>query len=112
MTVSFTKLATVTASTKRSPAVSSGKIGTRTTQVASLMCTPIDPISSAQAGFEDEPVLDAHVQLFQTYCESTVDILQGDQLTANSVDYTVKSVSNWTYAGSTFLQVILIKYRK
>jgi hypothetical protein len=37
---------TVTASTKRNPAVSGGKIGTAVTQVASLKCTPLDPVDA------------------------------------------------------------------
>jgi len=113
MTVSFTKLATVTASTKRIPAIASGKIGSRATNIASLKCTPIDPLSSgSQPSYDDVDILDAHVQLFVTYCESTADIQQGDEFIVGSVSYTVKSAENWTFAGSTYLQVILTKYRK
>jgi hypothetical protein len=39
-------LATVTASTKRPPAVSSGKRGSAATQISSLMCTPLDTVSA------------------------------------------------------------------
>jgi hypothetical protein len=44
VTNGFTKMATVTASTKRSPAVSGGKIGTPVTNISSLTCTPLDPV--------------------------------------------------------------------
>ena len=109
MTISFAKLASVTASTKRIPTIASGKIGARVVNVVSLKCTPIDPLSP---NYEDVDVLDAHVQLYVTYCESTTDIQQGDEFIVGSVSYTVKSAENWTFAGSTYLQVILTKYRK
>ena len=39
------RLLTVTASTKRSPAIVSGKRGTPTTNLASLRCSPLDPVA-------------------------------------------------------------------
>lgn len=45
----FARMASVTCSTKRSPAVTSGKRGTPTTKLASLTCTPLDPVSSETA---------------------------------------------------------------
>ena len=44
---SFTRTATVTASTKRPPVISSGKAGVPATQIASLKCTrPVTPSNS------------------------------------------------------------------
>jgi hypothetical protein len=40
----FSRLATVTASTKRSPAVSGGKVGAPVTKESSITCTPLDPV--------------------------------------------------------------------
>jgi hypothetical protein len=41
---SFNKLATIQASTKRSPGGSSSKRSTPATQIAELNCTPLDPV--------------------------------------------------------------------
>lgn len=38
------RLANVTASTKRSPGIVGGKVGTPVTSIASLTCTPLDPV--------------------------------------------------------------------
>ena len=112
---SFDKMATVTASTKRTPAVAGGKIGARVVSVANLLCTPIDPLTASSTGgqpnFDDVPVLDAHVQLFITFVEATNDIKQGDEFIVGSESYTVKSVEDWEWKGSFYLQLILMKYR-
>lgn len=42
--LAFKRMATVTASTKRSPALSSGVRGAMTTNLASVKCTPLDPV--------------------------------------------------------------------
>lgn len=63
---SFPILATVTASTKRPPAVTSGKRGDAVTQIASLKCTPLDTVSSdvaLRAG------LDTPHNVLQTFCD-------------------------------------------
>jgi len=109
MTTSFTKLATVTASTKRIPTIASGKIGSRAVNIVSLKCTPIDPVSP---GSENVDVLDAHVQLYVTYCESTTDIQQGDEFIVGTTSYTVKSAEDWAFGSSTYLRIILTKYKK
>jgi len=113
---SFTKLKTVTASTKRSPAVASGKIGDRVVNIASLLCTPIDPLMASSTGgqpkFDEIPVLDSKVGLFMTYCDATHDIQQGDEFIVGSTSYTVKSVEDWVWKGTFYLQLILMKYRK
>lgn len=40
----FSKLANITATTKRSPAVAAGKIGTAIEYLTGLSCTPLDPV--------------------------------------------------------------------
>ena len=113
MTTSFSKLATVTASTKRIPAIASGKIGSRAVNVVSLKCTPIDPLGTgSQPSFDNVDVLDAHSQLYVTYCESTTDIQQGDEFIVGTVSYTVRTVEDWAFDGANYLRVILSKYRK
>lgn len=40
----FSNIATVTASTKRSPAISGGKVGAPVTNIVIMKCTPLDPV--------------------------------------------------------------------
>jgi len=62
----FPILATVTASTKRPPAMSGLPRGAPVTQIASLKCTPLDTVSAdvaMRAG------LDTPMNLLQTFCD-------------------------------------------
>jgi hypothetical protein len=63
-TKAFQKQATVSASTKRSPAIASGKRGTPATLLTGLSCTPLDPVDpeiSRRLG------LDTPHELLQTF---------------------------------------------
>jgi len=113
MSASFTKMAIVTASTKRSPVVSGGKVGVKTTSIASFKCTPLDPINpGTDSKLSQELILDTPGTLMITYCEAGLDILQGDNLVIGSDEYPIKLVSDWTWKGSNYLELIVIKYRK
>jgi hypothetical protein len=62
----FPILATVTASTKRPPAVASGLRGDAVTKIASLKCTPLDTVSAdvaLRAG------LNTPHNVLQTFCD-------------------------------------------
>jgi hypothetical protein len=63
-TKSFLKLATVTASTKRSPAIASGKRGSPATNLTGLSCFPFDPV---QPELARRLALDTPHELLQTY---------------------------------------------
>lgn len=99
---------TQTASTKRHPAKASGKIGAAVANLTNLLITPLMlPSASGQhavrqvTGFEG-----THVQFWETYTESHAhtdsgvsvtqlpDIVVGDILTVDSVNYVVE----WTEA--------------
>lgn len=67
-TASFARMATVTASTKRRPTVSSGERGALATAIASLKCTPLDPV---QADVALDPGLKQPHVLLQTFCGDT-----------------------------------------
>lgn len=60
----FRRMATVTASTKRSPAISGGKRGTPTTNLTELSCTPLDPVD---AEVRQRLGLDTPHELLQTF---------------------------------------------
>ena len=63
-TRSFSHLATVSASTKRAPALSGGKRGDATAKLIGLKCTPLDPVS---AEIQKRVALDTPMELLQTF---------------------------------------------
>lgn len=63
-TPAFRLMANVSASTKRSPAISSGKRGSPTTNLSNLKCTPLDPVSS---DIQERIALDTPMELLQTF---------------------------------------------
>ncbi len=60
------RLMTVTASTKRQPAVVSGKRGAPVAHLADLTCTPLDPVDAELA---KRMALDAPHEKLQTYVD-------------------------------------------
>ena len=103
--VGFTRMMTVSASTKREPAEEgNGIIGDPVESVASMFCTPLDPVDPE---LRRRLALDTPHELLQTFTEET-DIVEGDILVVSSVEYPVKSVANWTeFRGDTFLHLII-----
>ena len=91
---SFSRMASITASTKRSPGMVSGLEGAYVTNISSLACLPLDPVS---------PELELGVaglawrETLQTMVEGGLDIVEGDLLTVSGVDYPVRAVANWTW---------------
>ena len=102
----FTLMATVTGSTKRTPAVSSGKFGVAVENIASLKCFPLDPVSAEIA---TRMGLDTPLELLQTFVEGGLDIVEGDILTVAGKDYPIKAVSDWLWRedNANYLRLIL-----
>lgn len=96
-------MATVTASTMRAPAISGGKRGTPTTQVAALKCTPLDPVDPE---LRQRLALDTPHELLQT-CTAETDIREGDVLTVSGTDYPIRSCAEWSWRGGSYRQLIL-----
>lgn len=101
---SFATLATETASTKRPPAVSGGRRGTAATNIASLACTPLDPVDSE---IRQRLVLDTPHEVLQTFVDGTLDIREGDIFTYSGQDYPVRACAEWKWRGSAYLHLIL-----
>lgn len=89
---SFAKFATVTASTKRNPAISDGKRGEPVTQVTSLTCTPLDPVQPEIAFRQG---LENPFELLETFVDADLDIKPGDILVVESREYSIKAVAEW-----------------
>lgn len=104
MTQSFDKLATITVSTKRPPAIAGGKRGSPVTYISSLACTPLVPVAPEVLNRMN---LDTPFEGKETYVFSNADVVEGDFITYNSTDYRVVGVAEWPVAGETFLHVLL-----
>lgn len=117
------QLATVTASTKRSPQVSGGKRGARATHLEGVSIVPLMPASRDTL---QHPVFEGQaMELWETYAEShqhtddsvsvtqVPDIRQGDLLTVDSTDYHVKFVGNWPAASGmgAYLQIVVEEFK-
>ena len=63
-TPGFRRMATVSASTKRPPALVDGKRGEATPKLIGLKCTPLDPVSSE---IRNRVALDTPMELLQTF---------------------------------------------
>ena len=107
--LSFTRMATSTAATKR-PAAMNLVDGLRSTPVANLSgiaCTPIDPVD---AEVRQRLGLDGPHKLLESFIEGTQDVLPGVIFTVSSVDYDVKYVESWEWtklAGTVAKRIVL-----
>ena len=90
----FGLLATVTASTKRAPAISSGKRGAAETNLSSLKCMPLDPIDPE---IRRTLTLNTPHELLQTAVEGGLDIKEGDILVVGSSEYPIRAVGDWAW---------------
>jgi len=91
---SFTRLATVTASTKRSPALADGKRGAPTTNLPSLSCTPLDPVDPE---LRQRLQLDTPHELLQTFIDGSLDVHEGDILVVVNIEYPIRACADWTW---------------
>lgn len=102
--VSFSKLARETASTKRPPAASGGKRGepeAHLTGIAIWPLVPVDPEIAYRLNLETPH------ELLQTFTEET-DISEGDILTVSSVDYPVRAVADWPWRPTGDYRLVVI----
>jgi len=104
---SFARLATVSASTKRSGGISGGLEAAYAVQIASLKCLPLDPVAPELAQ-EFEGL--SFRELLQTSVEGGLDIKEGDLLVVGGNEYPIKSVANWTWPpdAKDYLTLVLL----
>lgn len=101
---SFRRLASVTAATKRPPALAGGKRGAPETYLTNLRCTPLDPVD---AELRQRLALDAAHELLKTLVDDAADVRPGDVLIVAGREYPVKSVADWTWRTSTYRVLVL-----
>lgn len=108
---SFDKLATVTASTKRSGGIVGGLEVGYTEHIASLKCLPLDPLSHDRRSANSTLVSGveglAWHEVLQTMCEGGLDIVEGDLLVVSGTEYPIRAVSDWTWRDSEYKKLLL-----
>jgi hypothetical protein len=95
---------TVTASTKRSPALAGGKRGAPVTHLASLRCMPLDPVDPE---LRQRLALNTPHELLQTFVDGALDVVEGDFLAVGGTDYPIRSCAEWEWRGSRFAHLVL-----
>ena len=105
MSGAFSRMASVTASTKRSPAAVGGKVGTQVTNIASLAILPLMPAGIEIAEYYR---LQSPREAYVTYTQATTDVLEGDTLTVGGADYRVSGVGPWP-TDNSFLEIVCQK---
>jgi len=104
-------MATVTASTKRSPGITDGLEGAYTENIASLKCTPLDSAAADRRGGWGIliPGIEglAWSEALQTACEGGLDIVEGDLLVVAGTEYPIRAVAEWEWRGSEFKMLLL-----
>jgi hypothetical protein len=114
MSLGMRRLMSLTASTKRA-ALTSGKYGTPATKIASLLCTPVDPVPLAEASsLPVRQTLGSPIGLYQTVVIGGQDILAGDILTAGGVDYNIRMAEPWaasTITNDAYMKLTLEKVK-
>jgi hypothetical protein len=98
------RVATSTASTKRSGGIVNGLEVGYVEHIASLSCTPPHPVDpELTLGIEGL----GFREVLQTEVFSDLDILEGDVLVIASTEYTIRSVAEWEWKGGEYLVLII-----
>lgn len=100
----FTRGATITASTKRSPAVASGKRGAPVAYLTDIELTPLDPLDPET---RQRLALETPHELLQAFGDGGLDILEGDLLVVDGREYPVRYAAEWLWRGSSFVHLAL-----
>jgi hypothetical protein len=110
MSRSFARMATVPFTTKRVPPMADGKqLGPQPHLVdPALRCTPLDPADPGGKGERVKRlILEAPVQLLETFMDGALDIAEGDILVALGREHQVRAASRWEWRGETFRYLVL-----
>lgn len=92
MSVSFSYLATETASTKRLPDPVGGIISAAVENITSFACFPLDPLTPE---IQTLTPLRTPMEHLQTFAQGGLDIKEGDFLVVGGQDYPISAVGDW-----------------
>jgi len=111
VSASFRRMAKITASTKRPPALdANGMRGEPVAEIAELTCTPLDPAEDQKArdlALRLRQVIDGPFELLNTFVDASLDIVEGDVLVVSGVEYPVRGVDMWAWRNSNYLRLLL-----
>lgn len=94
-TPGFRRQATETYSTKRLPAIVSGKRGAAATLIASMKGTPLDPVDPE---LRQRMQIDTPHEVLQCFVDGSQDVQEGDTLVdLAGLEYPVRSVADWKW---------------
>lgn len=100
---SFSRLATVTASTERRPI--SGVIESNAVAVVtSMQCLPLDPVSPETIRRTN---MTTPINMLETYVEGDLDIHSGDVLVVGASRYDIRIVANYTWRETHCLHLVV-----
>ena len=108
--MSAKEAATTTASTKRPPALSGGKVGAPATNLASLLIVPLMPVSAETANVTrlDSPRTSYETFAFPGDDNVNLDIENGDLLVVGSNEYKIVAVGEWERpSDGSFLHLVV-----
>lgn len=101
----FEHFLTITASTKRSPAISGGKRGAAVTQLASLTTTPLWPVDPE---VRQRLALNSPHEVLETYTLAT-DVREGDILVVGASEYPIRACAEWPGLTSMTFQHLIVE---
>ena len=102
-TASMARFCSTTASTKRSPAAVSGKIGEPETEISRLSISPLMPLDpELQIKYEIRSPRVA----YQTFTDGSPDVEMGDILVVSGTEYPIRAVAKWP-TDNSFLMLIV-----
>ena len=97
-------MATTTASTKRNPAASGGKIAAPAAYLTGLAILPLMPVDAKTA---ERYQLRSPRESKQTFVSGSPDIVEGDRLVIGATEYAVEAVGEWAGADADYVQVFV-----
>jgi hypothetical protein len=103
----FTKVASVTASTKRRPVIVDGKAGAPATNLASLKITrPVVVAEALARELRETLQLGTLVIIKQCFCQGDEDVKAGDVIVIDSVEYPIRMVNEYPFSNDVRKQII------
>lgn len=110
---SFSRFATVTASTKRPPAVAGAKRGQPVTNLASVSVTPLMP-ADLRPEVAQELATRKPYELLMCGIDGDADVVEGDVLVIGSNEYDVRSVGDWPWdtSGAGAYKTLYVEEKK
>ena len=101
----YLRMLSLSASTKRAPAISGGKRGAAVAFISSLKISPLDPVDE---NVQRRYSTGTGIEVYQTFCGDGLDIKEGDILVYAAKEYAVRSVGNWMWVNAeSYLRLII-----